>query len=84
MLWIPHCVDNLLTVNCEIEREREREREKVRGGGSERHYNRGGNNICGLKVPRHCPLVLLIGVGREFMINSTFLILELLKLEGLH
>jgi hypothetical protein len=31
------------------------------GGCSERHYNSGGagNNIFGLKVPRHCPLVLL-------------------------
>jgi hypothetical protein len=43
-----------------------------------------GNNIFGLKVPRHCPLVLLIGVKLEFMINSTFLILKLLRLEGLH
>jgi hypothetical protein len=32
----------------------------------------GGNNIFGLKVPRYCPLVLLIGVRLEFMINSTF------------
>jgi hypothetical protein len=31
-----------------------------------------GNNIFGLKVPRHCPLVLLIGVRHEFRINSTF------------
>jgi hypothetical protein len=31
-----------------------------------------GNNIFGLKVPRHCPLVLLIGVSLEFRINSTF------------
>jgi hypothetical protein len=31
-----------------------------------------GNNIFGLKVPRHCPLVLLIGVRLEFRINSTF------------
>jgi hypothetical protein len=30
------------------------------------------NNIFGLKVPRHCPLVLLIGVRLEFRINSTF------------
>jgi hypothetical protein len=31
------------------------------GGGSERRYNSGGvgNNIFGLKVPRHCPLVLI-------------------------
>jgi hypothetical protein len=41
------------------ERERERERKKVERGG-ESHYNSGGggNNIFGLKVPRHCPLVL--------------------------
>jgi hypothetical protein len=32
-----------------------------------------GNNIFGLKVPRHCPLVLLIGMR-----------LELLELDGLH
>jgi hypothetical protein len=40
----------------------EREREKV-GGGSERHYSRGGSEtiIFYLKVPRHCPLVFLIG-----------------------
>jgi hypothetical protein len=31
-----------------------------------------GNNIFGLKVLRHCPLVLLIGVRLEFRINSTF------------
>jgi hypothetical protein len=31
-----------------------------------------GNNIFGLKVPRHFPLVLLIGVRLEFRINSTF------------
>jgi hypothetical protein len=31
-----------------------------------------GNNIFGLKVPRHCPLVLLIGARLEFRINSTF------------
>jgi hypothetical protein len=27
--------------------------------------------IFDLKVPRHCPLVLLIGVGLEFRINAT-------------
>jgi hypothetical protein len=46
------------------EREREREREKSGRGV--------GNNIFGLKVPRHCPLVLLIGVRLEFRSNSTF------------
>jgi hypothetical protein len=47
--------------------ERERKREKV--GGNERHCNSEGgvgNNIFGLKVPRQCPLVLLIGVRLEF------------------
>jgi hypothetical protein len=56
--------------------------------GSERHYNSGGgggNNIFGLKDPKHCPLVLLIRVRLEYRINSTifFLILILLELEGL-
>jgi hypothetical protein len=46
------------------------EREKV-GGGSERHYNKGGSEtiIFDLKVPRHCPLVLLIRVRLEFRVN---------------
>jgi hypothetical protein len=39
-----------------------------------------GNNIFGLKVPRHCPLVLLIRVRLEF---RNFLILMLLELEGI-
>jgi hypothetical protein len=53
--------------------------ERERGGGG------FGNNIFGLKVPRHCPLVL-IGVKLEFRINSTFFlfILILVELEGLH
>jgi hypothetical protein len=53
----------------------ERESERVEGRGGERHYNswgRVGNNIFCLKVPRHCPLVLLIGVSLQFRINSTF------------
>jgi hypothetical protein len=33
---------------------------------------RVGKNIFGLKVPRHCPLVLLIRVRLGFRINSTF------------
>jgi hypothetical protein len=41
MLRIPLCVENRLTVNCEVLRERERQRPNV-GGGIERHYNRGG------------------------------------------
>jgi hypothetical protein len=40
--------------------------------------------IFDLKVPRHCPLVLLIGVRLEFRVNSFFLIVMLLELEGLH
>jgi hypothetical protein len=64
------------TINLLEKRERETERDrKLGGGGSERHYNSGGgvgNNIFGLKVPRHCPLVLLIGVKLEFRINSRF------------
>jgi hypothetical protein len=36
-----------------------------------------------LKAPRHCSLVLLIGVRLVFEINS-ILILILMKLEGLH
>jgi hypothetical protein len=42
-----------------------------------------GNNIFGLKVPRHCPLVLLIGVRLEFRINSTFNNFEVMELEWL-
>jgi hypothetical protein len=46
-------------------------KERVGGGGKERHYNREGvgNNIFDLKVPRHCPLVLLIGARLEFRVN---------------
>jgi hypothetical protein len=37
------------------------------GGGSERRYNSGGDgNIFCLKVPRNCPLVLLVGVRLLF------------------
>jgi hypothetical protein len=55
-----------------------------------RHSNRGGSEtvIFDLKVPRHCPLVLLIRVRIEFRVNSTFIymyiIVMLLELEGLH
>jgi hypothetical protein len=64
----------------EREREREGERERERGrmwgtavvGDTTIVGWRGvGNNIFGLKVPRHCPLVLLIGLRLEFRINST-------------
>jgi hypothetical protein len=30
------------------------------------------NNNFGLKVPRHCPILLLLRVRLEFNINSTF------------
>jgi hypothetical protein len=41
--------------------EEEEEREV---GSSERHYGWGGQNISSvLKVPRHCPFVLLVGVS---------------------
>jgi hypothetical protein len=59
----------------------EREKEKV--GGGERHYNRGGgNNTFGLKVPRHCQLVLLIGVRLEYRINSTFFNFKAIEVGG--
>jgi hypothetical protein len=72
------------TVTVYTEREREREerkwgvivRDTTKGG-------RGGNIIFYLKVPRQCPLVLLIGVRLEFRVNLTFFF-KLLKLEGLH
>jgi hypothetical protein len=61
------------------ERERERERERMLwgggGSGSERYYNSGGvkeTKLSVLKVPRQCPLVLLIGVRLVFRINSKF------------
>jgi hypothetical protein len=40
---------------------REKKRKKV-GGGSERHYIGGGQETISpvLKVPRQCPLVLLV------------------------
>jgi hypothetical protein len=55
-----------VAVYCLLEREREREREKseFEGGGSERHcQDVGGSEItkCVWKVPRRCPLVLLVG-----------------------
>jgi hypothetical protein len=53
-------------------------KEKVGGGGSERHYISGGgdgNIIFCLKVPRHCPLVLLIGVRLEFRVNLIFFLI---------
>jgi hypothetical protein len=58
------------------ERERERERErKEKVGGGRRHYIGGGvkKTICSVqKVPRQCPLVLLIGVKHTIRINSKF------------
>jgi hypothetical protein len=58
-------------------------------GGTERHYSGGGSEtiLFDLKVPRHCPLVLLIRVRLEFRANYTlymYIIVMLLELEGLH
>jgi hypothetical protein len=56
----------------ERERETERERErKKESGGSDRPYVEGGSEtiIFDLKVPRHCPLVLLVRVRLEFRVN---------------
>jgi hypothetical protein len=58
-------------IHCPVLYERERKlgvvvRDTIIVGGG------AGNNIFGLKVPRHWPLVLLIGVRLEFRINSTF------------
>jgi hypothetical protein len=49
-----------------------REREKKVGGGGERHYIGVGvkKTISSvLKVPRQCPLVLLVGVKHMLRIN---------------
>jgi hypothetical protein len=43
-----------------------------------------GDNIFSLKVPRQCPLVLLLGERLQFRINENILILMLMELEGLH
>jgi hypothetical protein len=59
----------------EREREREREIEENVGGGSERHCVGVGveKTISAiLKVPRQCPLVLLVGVNLIITINSRF------------
>jgi hypothetical protein len=53
---------------CPFEIEGEREREEKVGGSSDRHYfltGGGGHKFrfAALKVPRQCPLVLLIKVG---------------------
>jgi hypothetical protein len=47
----------------------------VGGGGSVRHYRRWGSERISfdLKVPRHCPLVLLVRVRLEFRVNKTFI-----------
>jgi hypothetical protein len=55
-----------------------REKKGSWGGGevSERHYNVGGGTkeiiFSVLKVPRQCPLVLLVGVKLVFRTNSKF------------
>jgi hypothetical protein len=38
--------------------------------------------LFGLKVPRHCPLVLLIGPRLEFRINSTFFSFKVIEVGG--
>jgi hypothetical protein len=54
----------LETVTRRLVKTQKVEREREGGGGSERHYISGGDgNIFCLKVPRQCPLVLLIGVS---------------------
>jgi hypothetical protein len=70
MLRIPHCVNSRLTVNCEVLRERERERERKLGVVvRDSTIERGSETIIfDLKVPRHCPLVLLIRVSLEFRV----------------
>jgi hypothetical protein len=40
-----------------------REKREREVGGSERHYGWGGTDLSSvLKVPRHCPFVLLVSV----------------------
>jgi hypothetical protein len=59
---------------------RERERERVVMVVRDTTIVGGaGNNIFCLKVPRHCPLVLLVGVRLEFRINSTFFNFEVIE-----
>jgi hypothetical protein len=80
LLYSLHCHATLSQdsrlINCtrESERERERERERKLGVAVRDTTNKEGvgNNISDLKVSRHCPLVLLIGVRLEFKVNSTF------------
>jgi hypothetical protein len=60
-------------------REREREREKKVEGGSERHYRVGGgmsfkHNLAVWKVPRQCPLVLLVKARLVFGICSILIL----------
>jgi hypothetical protein len=43
-----------------------------------------GNNIFGLKVPRQCPLVLLIGVRLEFRFNLKNFNFNVNGVGGLH
>jgi hypothetical protein len=50
-------------VCCDYEEE-EKEEEDREVGSSERHYGWGEQNISSvLKVPRHCPFVLLVSVS---------------------
>jgi hypothetical protein len=56
-----HKLITLISNKDKLPEKREREREV---GGSERHYGWGEQNISSvLKVPRHCPFVLLVSVS---------------------
>jgi hypothetical protein len=54
-------------LKTESEREREREREKRKCGGGERYCNYfggRGEEVIQFKIPRQCPLILLVMVSR--------------------
>jgi hypothetical protein len=73
MLRIPHCVDNRLTVHCEI-LFTERERERIFLGGRvvrDTTNSSGGSEVTVAvqKVPRHSPLVLLVRVELCFSVR---------------
>jgi hypothetical protein len=52
----------LFAVRTDYEEEEEEEEREV--GSSERHYGWGEQNISSvLKVPKHCPFVLLVSVS---------------------
>jgi hypothetical protein len=57
----PHRKHRLVLLRMR-EKRKKREKKKKMGGGNERHYiGRGTRNLSPvLKVPRQCPLVLLV------------------------